>query len=602
MLEKKTMPVTFYLIAEHLTAEESFKDVVDRIMHTINGGLERYTEQRLSDNDFGKFSIRVFHATKQSRPRWRPFISNFVAQDSSINKCFILSQSFLLFVSYNNKVFAVTGGAGSFEIDPFVSQTFGMDIITRLIEKNSPVIKSLQHRRITGILLGQTKQFRADRKLAEETQFGQIYKEVSAQLDKKLLVSVLGFKAAELKREVTGCLARSSFRINKSLGDNEFFRIIKRFDILLDKPANFSINSVELISRKKMLPLIAQLEETRLRLLYNSYLNDLEPDFDFTNKELDKYLNAVYYRICLVDESIDFDFRPTFKDIQKKLKKKDRILCSDVFEFKHSVLKLMIESMDADGKVLTRGTIESHLHGEVDFEGRTYFIIDGEWYRVSSRFIKDLNDELKPLLEQHWDDKILTNSFDQLKREGEYNLSFIGTPGTLVFDTVVPENIEACDILKYSTDMVCLIHVKKGFNNMIRDLAAQVLMAAKRLENDINSGFTYIKKLESMTKAGKHSKSQMRRALAEQTFPDNGLLDVFKGKKTRQICFCLAFVDVSEEQRNLKDNLVSFGSNIAKYSLLELIKEITAIGFDFRVIQLNREDQTKSGKAGDIAA
>lgn len=63
---------------------------------------------------------------------------------------------------------------------------------------------------------------------------------------------------------------------------------------------------------------------------------------------------------------------------------------------------------------------------------------------------------------------------------------------TLVFDTVTPENIEACDILKWDDEFVYVIHVKKGFDTSMRDLAAQVSITAKRIRNDRKTDYDYL--------------------------------------------------------------------------------------------------------------
>lgn len=596
MKMKEKTPITFYQVAENVISDDTFEEAVYRIMRIVNSESERYILQRPSRDDFGEFNVKIYHSKKLSIPQWRNVISKLVSEDAPIAKCERLSPSFILFVGYKKRIFAVTGGTGSFEIDQFVSQTFGMDVITRLIDKHTPVVRSLQNRGLTGVVLGQRKNFRTDRRIAEEKQFGQIYNEVSAQLNKKILTSVFGFKGADLKRDVSGCLAKSSFRINKSLDENDLFKVISKLDGLLDKPAKFSLNSVELISRRKSHMLIPKLEEALLHTLYSRCQNNEEPDFDFTHKNIDKYFQAACYTISIGKDIIKFDNPPTLLEVQRKVAAKGRLLTDHEYEFKHSLLSLKVESMDEEGNVLTHGSVQSHLHGEVFYDGHSYFIVDGEWYRVSHKFINELNSDLHELLHQYWDETIITAPFDIKMDEGDYNASFIGQPGIFVLDAITPENIELCDLLKYDANSLYLLHIKKGFNNMIRNLASQVLIAAKRLQNDIKSGLTYIKQVENAAKKGKRSNSKLMRKLAEQAFPPGGLSTLFEEKRDKDVCFCLAFVDTADKPRNLKDSITSFRSNIAKYALLELIKEIKAMGFDFRVIQLNKKEEKPNTK------
>ena len=79
-----------------------------------------------------------------------------------------------------------------------------------------------------------------------------------------------------------------------------------------------------------------------------------------------------------------------------------------------------------------------------------------------------------------------------------------------------------------------------------------------------------------------------RKQVANQMFPRNGLKSLFDQKREKDICFCLAFVDTSGNDRCLKESIEMFDSNIAKYSLIELKNGIKQYGFDFKIIQLKR--------------
>jgi hypothetical protein len=48
-------------------------------------------------------------------------------------------------------------------------------------------------------------------------------------------------------------------------------------------------------------------------------------------------------------------------------------------------------------------------------------------------------------------------------------------------------------------------------------------------------------------------------------------------------------VDETAKTRVLKDELELFDSNIAKYSLIALKREITGMGFGFKVMQLTKQ-------------
>lgn len=129
---------------------------------------------------------------------------------------------------------------------------------------------------------------------------------------------------------------------------------------------------------------------------------------------------------------------------------------------------------------------------------------------------------------------------------------------------------------------------KRGFDNSVRELASQINVAAKYIQEDLRTGYKYLEKVEAQTKKGIKSKNSDLQRLAKQAFPTDGIASLFKGRRTQNLIFCLAFVDKSVTERSLKDKTQKFNSNIAKFSLLELRRELLGMGFGFKIIQLQR--------------
>lgn len=57
----------------------------------------------------------------------------------------------------------------------------------------------------------------------------------------------------------------------------------------------------------------------------------------------------------------------------------------------------------------------------------------------------------------------------------------------------------------------------------------------------------------------------------------------------KNLVFVLAVSDTAQIQRDMKDNVEKFGSNIAKFSLAELVKGMKGIDVDFEFTQILRE-------------
>ncbi|HVT87047.1 MAG TPA: DUF6119 family protein, partial [Chitinophagaceae bacterium] len=485
MAEREKIQATIYQIDLTLFETSDFEYVVDAIIKKAKEGNLDFKEDKLVTNTFGEHTIRIFHCVKTNPPKWSGFLKKILAENAVLANCINSTHSFICFVNYKKQIFVTCGGLGNFAVQRFVSQNFGMEILVRLFQKNDKVVKAIQDRGVTGIILGQTKYYRGDQRLSDENEFGKVYKQVQAELSTPILTKIFGFKHDELKRNVSGCLAKNSFQITKAIDFDTLLRLIDRFIEILKKDGNFTLNKVTQIVKKGAhnTKLIDELDDFLVEHLYNECINDREPDFDFCHPEFDKFLTASGYSLELdAEDPIPLEAPLSLAQVISVLKKNDTLLIDDKFQYKHSVLQRIIKAVDDEGNPLTQGSVLEHLHGEITCNKNTYFLIDGFWYKIHPDFIEDLNQGCKDLLFQAWTDGLIKETFDLKKRESTFNEKFLGKKNTFVFDSITPENIEACDILKYDDTNVYLIHVKKGFNNSLRDLAAQVAIAAKRLE------------------------------------------------------------------------------------------------------------------------
>lgn len=590
MSDSEKIPAAVYRIDRSQLDEEDFTESVDKIIKAINKDGERYKEEKITGSVPKGFEVRIFSAFRIYAPKWRTFLLPMLDASTPLAECENLTNSFICFIGYEDQFFAIAGGQGSFAIERHTSDNFGLEILVRLFEKNSKVIKSIQDRGVTGIVLGQTKFYRGDQRFSDENQFGKIFKQVKAELSKKILTKTFGFLEADLNRSVSGCQAKSSFQINKAIDFDTLLSLVKRFVDILKLPEKFALNKVNLISRRdpKRAKLLKALHTALIDKIYEDYKAGNTPDVDLCHKEFEVYLTASFFYIVVdKEERIELHNPPSLMEIIQELRKADRLLEDDVYQFSGSVLDRTLLTHDENNTYLTADKVIDHVHGEITHDGKTYFIVDGEWYEIHPEFIQDLNKECADLLHQVWEDKLLPHPFDIKKRENSFNMQFVGKTGWLVLDTITPDNIECCDIMQFDTTGIHLIHVKKGFDNSIRDLTSQVLISAKRIREDIKTDFSYIEEVELQTKRGAKSDSIPLKQLAGQLFPTEGLKQLFVNRKNKDIHFCLAFVDTATTKRCLKDNTSSFQSNIAKYSLVELHREILSMGFGFKVIQLN---------------
>lgn len=592
MADSDRIPVSVFQMDLNLFGEDSFGDIVKSVVKDLNKNGANLVKETLNDEDFGPHQVEVYSIFKKYPPRWRGFLEPILNNHSQLSTCENITYSYVCFIGIKNYIFAVAGGYGSTAIARFTKSNFGLDILVRLFKKDSKVIKAIQDRGLTGSILGQTKFYRGDQRFSDENQFGKIFQEIKADLSKQILTRIFGFAEGELTRKVSGCLAKSSFEIKKAVDFKTLLKLIDRFVHILDNmPVKFTLNKVEMISKRnpRNHKLLEELDEWVADQLFTAYKKGVSADIDICHKDFENYLTASCFQIPLDGgEVIEFTDLFSLDDLIVELKLKKCFLEGGVEDFKHSLLLRNVYSVDHDGNELTKGTIMAHIQGEFSYLENSYFLVDGEWYKILPAFIKELNDECTTVLQNTWEDKLIKEPFVIKKRESEFNLKFIGKKGHLVFDTITPQNIEACDIMIYDNVDVHLIHVKKGFNNSIRNLTSQINIAAKRIREDYRTGFEYLEKIELQAKNGRTSPKNDLRQIAGQAFPKGGLSTIFQNKKAPNIIFCLAFVDEAGEERSLLNQLSKFKSNIAKFSLMEVHREIISMGFGFKIIQLKK--------------
>ncbi|MBK7884008.1 MAG: TIGR04141 family sporadically distributed protein [Chitinophagaceae bacterium] len=586
MKEKNKVPVSIHLLNTNLFEGTSFNDTIRELIERVNKEDEFLTEAKFSRDEFGNFSVRLFYSHLVYPPKWRGFFDPILNRNSALRKAENVSYSFVCFVGLDENIFAITGGFGAQKVSHMMIPDFGLEILVRLFDKNSKVVKNIQDRGLTGNILGQTKFYRGDQRFSDENQFGKIFKQVQAELNKELLKETFGFTEGQLKRSKSACMAKDSFQINKSVDFDTMLTLISKLAAIMNKKPKFSLNKVEHLSKRKMqnLQLIEKLDSWAINILYNDCVKGDDPDVDFCHFKFDTFLNADLIQILIEKGNpIEVPRHSTFGDIVRLLKKNGDYIDDDELLFKASVLDRIIVSYDNDGQKLTSDSIFEHVHGEFTYENKTYFLMDKEWYTIRPSFIKDLNEECSEVLKYAWDNSTLTELFNIKERESTYNQKYLNKANYYVFDTITPYNIEPCDIMKYDDTSIQLIHVKKGFDNSIRDLTSQIAISAKLIQQDLRSGFEYIERVQKLTQKSK------RGELSKQKFPQHGLPFIFKGKPPQQITFCLAFVDKSTRNRNLKDHINLFNSNIAKFSLLELRNTLLLMGFSFKIIQIKKE-------------
>lgn len=573
--------------------------IIEKIIHNFNKNIEKTVELSskveeksfIASNinektDFHGFSVEVFSNKNENPPAWQSFLRPVLDENETLLKIQNLYHSYIAFFIKDEYLFAICGGLGNFAIQNYTDQNFGIEIISRILNKDI-LIKSTQERSFVGNILSSTNFFKGDFKLSDEDDFGKIYKSIQTNLNTSVLTQIFDFKGKDLKRDC-GCVAKTSFQINKLITFDKLLEILDRLIFILNKDQNFEINKIKLISKRgvKNKKLIKELNNKIETMLFDSYISGNNLDFDFFNKDIAKYFTATDYQLFKGNIELQGTDFSDFKDINKLLEYlriNNLIKSSTLEEFSDDVNKFKIKTFDQDGYLNTDSKIINNLHGEIKINNQTYFLVDEDWYLLEQEFITDLNEDCKIILKNQ--NPIKLDNFNLGNSEDLYNQSYV-RDGYLVLHRILDNNIELCDILKIDGNKSYLIHVKKGFDNSIRELTSQVYIAAKRIQqakasNDVELFKNLYRNLTSYKGNDSYLKKVSSQKVSEQEFV-NFFME-------NELHFCLAFIDTAKGKRHVEDEIESFDSNIAKFSIIELYKKMTLSSINLQIIQIDTE-------------
>ena len=169
---------------------------------------------------------------------------------------------------------------------------------------------------------------------------------------------------------------------------------------------------------------------------------------------------------------------------------------------------------------------------------------------------------------------------DDIIDEDAYNSAYHNKPNYWVFDKALGQNIELCDIMYEDDENIYLIHVKTGFDAKIRDLGNQILISANRLLNERNSN--------SDDFIGAVIDSYNNKEININNLIDR---DIFIHKFKiggKNIVYVMAFKSNLANNVNIKDNIIRVQSNIAKYSLIQCVRDMNTTNYPIKIIEIMR--------------
>jgi uncharacterized protein (TIGR04141 family) len=595
--DMSSIQTAIYLINnDHFEEGKSSNDIITEIVQNYNENLdnwhERYEIQPVNPQfELGDLQVRVYYSSKQREPKWKDFLRPVLDDSAKLHRGRNREISHVTFVFNDQYIFAISGGQGTFLIQDYIDSNFGLDLLARIISNNSQVIKSLTDRGMTGSVLGSQRFFRFDYRLVDDQEFGKLYKEIKAAIGPNILVNKFGFSAEEIKKDV-GCIAKSAFKINKSISLRFMISLIRKISDTYNERANFELNSLHYISNRgaQNKVFIERLDGALFKTIVDDITNGTnDSDIELCHPQYEKYLMASSYRLFknfsrqpienrTYDERIELD---TIVELVKAMIVSGEIQTNEVEGF---LKKLRVTSYDSDCNVLTDAFLGKHLNGEITIENEHYIFVDGGWYRTKDAFLNSIDQECSDLLERTLDNAFLTEVWNTANQptENDYNKLYFLKENHMVFDKITIGNIEICDVMRFDDDTLSLIHVKKGFDNSIRDLTSQIYIAARLVQQSIFSkDYTHFEALyDKQTIRAEYV--QLVREKVNRPTKEQFVEKI--SARSDKVEFCLAFLDKTPN-RDIR-NLSTYDSSIAKFSIIELNKKLLLLGFSLKIVQI----------------
>lgn len=568
---------TFYEFRTFTTTVEIIQHIVDAHRNKIGNIASVGTPVPIKSIDNVTYYTYVYNEDEKES-HWASFLPSGI----TANETFIVQQlSLALFAEVDEQIFAFVGGSGITVISRYLNYRYGLEFYEYLADLQEDIINFITTRGISGKLSQQSETFRDGQKLVDSLNFTNIPSKINLILREDLINTVfdfIPFISDKIYLEIS-----SYFCIKARVNFEEIHNIFKVMSQVLSTGVTTSLTSFILIKDRNVIDYDYRLElyyRIRLdmfdRLTPSSATRPPKLDIDFVHPsklqefyECDRYeifargTQMPFYtgndRTKLYLEGIKFlykDFNPlTFNYVLSGIR---------VYGFKGTVQK-------------THAMFTQHITCELNINGQPVFLIDSNYYKVKNDFINSINTRCQDILNKNYlRDNILTIAWQNGVTEGNYNMNYFGINGFRIFDKVISQNIELCDLLYEDQDSLYFIHVKNGFDGRLRDLSNQIVISSTRFSNDKNSG-TY----EFLDGIINSYNSQPINA-GNLIIRDNFINSV----QNKEIFFVMAFKSTLATNSNIRNNITNLRSNIAKYAVIQCVRDMNTNMYPLKIFDL----------------
>jgi len=510
--------------------------------------------------DFSISQGLSFYEKQQRAVVSHSWTKHFLQKDVDLGDKPTAVPNIVCFIVRANELFAITTGSASVIFEPYIDQNFAIEFAKRILD---PEVKGGKQQSISGVVQASDIYFRHPTRVNVSTSYQDVWQNLSGTVSSTIRQSDDFIAIFGEKRSVSVEI-KSSIKISAKIEHpNQLLALLDWSIKLIEKELTneqkhaFSFyDSVRPLTIRKDGILIDKLNDQITHLFL---IVDENADISLSHDDTSNFVNAERYDLKYGGSIYGdgWDSTPSAAEVAQVINDNPITGVTD----REKLEKFRLEAIYQDaGYKGTSASVMKHLNGEVFFDDKIYYLLNGRWYQVEKTFQEVTNNALKELLDSKdhtsisAEDMNLTNYTHE--SEGAYNEAQALGDTRIWGDKVLLRNLELADIIcTESSDYIDIVHVKRGFNGSTRDAASQIRNAANTIENDLSM-------IGSPSLSAYYDELKKNNRIISLSLPD--FLKLFNRKRR----YIMAYVSNKEVT---SANLSKFTSSIAKNETVSLL-------------------------------
>jgi uncharacterized protein (TIGR04141 family) len=574
------------LLIKNDSAENICKSIikVSELKHNPSFILKESDYRINIDEDNNLWFFLYINKTEESDSEWINFLPRNFTKDTDFIQQKI---SLILFIEYQDHLYCIIGGNSFHIIQPYLEDSFGINIYSRILDPENDELLSIRTRNITGKIAASSNYYKNDFKLIDHIKFGTIPTEISLKLSNVDNDYFDFLKKVNNKIQIH---VSNSLKFRKVIEFADLIEIIKEIKYIEELDKKDYLTTYEKIDDFNLIE--NKLKEHLVNRIFDDIDNTLKSTINPHNKfhfefchpsKLEEFYEADYFQLIELNddkkqivfiETIDRN-RIYFEVLKRAVDRFGTQLSID--DFKYFLFGVRIRSYKKGNKKnLTTAMFLHHFNTEFEINKKPVFLLDNNWYYLQDSFLKDLNRNCERILRNYKASNTLLHKKWDLSvqnTEKKYNLLYKDLKNYLVFDTIAISGIELCDIIRYDERNIYLIHVKRGFDSSMRELYNQIILSARRLEESKSS------------KNKDYLKKSFNSLIKKKQTNDINSFDEFIKLFDKNIKYVMAFSNNSSNEL-IEDRMTKVKSSIAKFSVIQTSSEMRTNYYELLFTQI----------------